>query len=433
MRGLWAAPLILFLLVSSASVAAADYEDIAEGGSISVLVLEQFNVSSSWTGYYGDLLVSGNPVTGWLLMSNVTSPGNVTGENMSIRCTDVEGYLLISNESTVPDLEGLVPGDLSVLDAMTGSGHDSASNTFDVNTSFEIADEDIDDVPTLWPNIDSQPQSAYFREGYMTDGDALVFVAVIDQDTVGFDGRLHDFQFMLPYGPNENYYVYALFSCKWCGDGICMFGEDCLNCPDDCGECEAEKPKTRILTPGMPITLPPPKPVVNLELKLDKDVFKLGEKVSGTITAEYTGQDELQANIVLSLQGTPVWKEPVLFNPPYSRRKLRFSIDLRNSGGYNLVASVEGISYEIRGKRVDEQNFILSIPEEEKVIEKEIVVVPSGVAACQVLGIPCMAVILALLMVVISLFLLIKRPRKRKRHRQIMDWMWAIKYNIKRD
>ncbi len=431
--------LLIFILVSLLPTGLGAESDVAEGGIISVLVLEQYNLTGSWTGYYGDLLVSGNPITGWMLISNVTSPGNITGENMSIRCSDVSGYLLISNESTVPDLGNLMPGDLAVLDSITGTGHDSGSNTFDANTSFTIVDKTIDDVPTVWINVNSEQQDTYFREGYMTDGDAIVFVAVIEQDQVGFDGREHDFQFMLPYGPNENYYIYALFSCEWCGDGICMFGEDCKTCPEDCGECEAEmvegeKPKTHILTPGMPIILPPPKPVINIDLIMDQDVYGPREKIGGVVIVEYTGQDTLTADLVLTLGDIDLWKEKIKVLPPYSRRRIPFRLDMQTSGGYMLKASIRNPDFEVRGKRSAEANFLITIPESERVLEIN-VNMPGAVVGCRVFGIDCIGIILILaLMAILLCILLVKKPRREGRgpHRQLMDWMWAVKYNIRK-
>jgi|GEM_PF-5767419 len=430
------APLLLVVFVLLLPPSLGADSDVAEGGVISVLVLEQYNLTGSWTGYYGDLLVSGNPITGWMLISNVTSPGNVSGEDMSIRCNDVSGYLLISNESSVPILANLVPGDLAVLDAITGTGHDSGSNTFDVNTTFTIVDQTVDDIPTVWIHVNSEQQTTYFREGYMTDGDAIVFVAVIEQYQVGFDGRLHDFQFMLPHDPGDNYYVYALFSCEWCGDGICMFGEDCENCPEDCGECEEEEEprvsKVHILTPGMPIILPPPKPVINLGLEMDQDVYGPGEKISGVVIVEYTGQETLTADLVLTLGDTDVWKERIRLLPPYSRQRVPFRLKMQTSGGYMLKASLRDLDFEVRGKRRAEDNFLVSIPDEEADIR--IVTVPGAALRCQVFGIDCIVLIIILAVVVILLFLLIaEKPRERKKpHRQLMDWMWAVKYNIKK-
>jgi len=436
--GITLALCILFVLVFSSQGLAYD---MSVGGNITVLNITPFNDSSdSWGGYYGDLLVDNNPITGWLMLSDLSLALNTTERDFTIECSKVSGYLLISNESTLPVIGSLAAGNLANLDAITGTGSDSATNTFTTTSTFTIAGNTINNVPTVYPYVNSGSQSSVFRQGFLEDGNALIFVAEIDQDTIGYDGNRHDFQFMIPFEPGDEYYIFALFSCEsYCGDGVCMGSEDCDSCPEDCGECpeegeeEPQSPQVFILTPPTQLVLYPVEDI-KMRIELEKDLVYLGEPIEGTVIIDYWGSQNIDTFVILELNGVAFLRVPITLEAPITHLEIPFKNTALSTGHINIQSSLEGF-VEILGKTMAEAELMAVGP--------QATVCPLGDDSCQavtryekceLLGIDCIIWIIILALITLFLFFLIAGKRHKKKHPKagMMDWLWAAKYNIEK-
>jgi len=412
--------------------------DITEGGNITKLNIDFFNVSANWVGYFGDLQIIGNPATDWILISNITlGDDNVTEEDLPTRCDDLSGYLLISNESEIPDIANLVPGDLSDLDALVGVGSDSASNTFDVNTTFVIVANTITDVPTTYSYVNGASQNTSFRQGYLTDGDATIFVVIIDQATTGFDGDPHDFQFMLPRAITD-YYVYALFDCKFCGDDICSSNENCRNCREDCGKCSGEEEgKQEEFEFDDKIQIPVPcEPEVNLEIETDKDTYYAYETITGTVFVNYTICRNERTVLRITIGEDIDEKRHIIdLVLPSIGLEIPFEFNVDDGGRYLITAILEGVDGARDIAQATTDVDVLG-PEKETIIESEYVprIIEKEIGIpCLILGIDCWLVIVILVFVIIFLFWeLIKPnvPKKKRKPNEKTNWMWALKYSI---
>lgn len=415
---------LLFFLISIIlpSCSAASY--LTEAGNITYLNMEGFDLGVNWEGYYGDLIVTGPNVVGWVLVENLTLVENVTEDDISSRCRNISGYLLISNESDVPDINNLVPGDLSVLDAITGTGSDSANNTFTVNTTFVVAGNTINDVPTAYTNVNSDNQATDFREGYLTDGDALVFIAIIDEDTTGFDGSSHDFQFMLPLDPSTDWYVFALFDCEWCGDDICQNEESCSSCEADCGSCEEEpkKPKLDVYGEIKGYEFPPElepnctlRPEANISIDLLDDIIYVDEQLRGNLTLNYTSCSHVfDALLRIRLERVFNHNYTIDLLATWTNMTIPFAFNVTEPGRYAIVASLENIPEEIEGTTwVEADIMVRARPEPVSPEEPPLPKVKKD-EKCLILGIDCLIIIIILLVIIGILYWLIAKRRKKK-------------------
>jgi len=175
--------IVIFLsLIPNASAG-----DITEGGNITALNISILQQSMYWHGYFGDILTGGiNAPT------EITAHGGSISElNFTLACR-FKDYLLITDSQTPPQISKLVAGNTSMLDAVTGYGSESGSNTFKYKTAFVVNNRIIGNVPTLY----TESFNNTFRMGLLTYDGSIVFITNIHPDTIGFDGREHDFQFI---------------------------------------------------------------------------------------------------------------------------------------------------------------------------------------------------------------------------------------------
>jgi hypothetical protein len=175
--------------------------------------ITSFNIIASsqtdhWQGYYGALSLSSN-VTEYpeYFNSSTSNVSSIRYIGLNISSFSPGGYIGITS-STSLNVSGLQAGDTSTVDAITGTGSDSGTNTFNTLGAFYAIPNrgNITDVPTA--NING------FREGLLRDEDAdtNVFVVPVVETMEGYNGVLCNFQFILPTNYSEpiTYYMYYL-------------------------------------------------------------------------------------------------------------------------------------------------------------------------------------------------------------------------------
>lgn len=436
--------LVAACLMCVAAHPSAAESDTAMGGNITVLNLTQFELAEHWDGYYGDLAIAGTPITGWASVGELSRIGNVTSQDLGVRCDRMSGYLLITNVSSVPSIASLAPGPFSAIDAIVGDGADSANRTFTSNSTFTIAGTTITDVPTVYTYVNSASQGTHFRQGYLTDGTAIVFVAMIESGSTGFDGEPHDFQFMLPRDPSMEWHIFALFDCQWCGDGTCGPGEDCSNCPEDCGPCEEEEEagygevEGYIFPPEMlPCALAT---AVNLTIEVEKESIYVDEPLRGVVRLDYTGCHDIEDAILvielMKLSQIANHSLTVSLRALSTSLEIPFAFNVSETGRHVVVARLEGAPEDAEGvTEVTAGVRVMERPAEHEPApsEPEAAGPPQKApAGCVVFGIDCAVLIAALLAVlaVLSLLLAAKRRRKERGQGKPNALARATKYRI---
>lgn len=204
---------ITFNQTENASVKPAD-SHTAAGGSFTTLVLNVTSQTSKWKAYVGN-------VTGKLTLDN---SANQTIYDWELTTTQGEVYVSRNESVNFSSLACANDGNISAEENLlniNSSSDDSLSNTFNQTThkSFiiggtgTISNSSCYAIAT-YVNDTSQPadENATFQEVLLSDGENLVFVAILEDDEQGFDLGSYDFQLIAPDDPGETsttYYFYA--------------------------------------------------------------------------------------------------------------------------------------------------------------------------------------------------------------------------------
>ncbi len=204
--------LVLAFFAAAASASAAPYNITAQGGNITWLVqVAMVRQTDHWQGVAGQVHFG----TAAQAPTDVNATGsfvNATNINFTIPCDNpvfVRGYIMFSNTSNPP--AGLVAGDLTILDRLTGNRSDSGTKTFTTISTFDLPSGSIANVPTVFSYVNETPQSSAFREGYFNQGNDIVFITAIEQNLLGYNRSYFDFQAMLiaPRRTTIPYYIFA--------------------------------------------------------------------------------------------------------------------------------------------------------------------------------------------------------------------------------
>ncbi len=186
-----------------------------------------YNYTRYWQGYYSVITTASSPVlnssynysSGSTNYSfNQSGIGINTIQKLELGASIREGdYLLITTSPVPPVLTNLTAGNVSSIDAITGQGDESGTNTFTSKSSYRIpytGGTILTDVPTLYTFVESKPQFNYFKEGLLQDENGTVVFAVpISSSPVpGYDGSTYYFQFILPNNESNplTYYMFYL-------------------------------------------------------------------------------------------------------------------------------------------------------------------------------------------------------------------------------
>ena len=186
----------------------------AAGGSFTTLLLNVSSQTSKWKAYLGN-------VTGKLTLDN---SNNKTIYDWALSVIQGEVYVSRNNSIIFSSLACANRGNITAEDTymnINSSSDDSINKTFNqsIHRSFVIGGTGTISNSTCpaiatYVNDTSQPASenATFQEIFMSDGKNPVFVALINDNKVGYDQGLYDFQLIVPENPTGTltpYYFYA--------------------------------------------------------------------------------------------------------------------------------------------------------------------------------------------------------------------------------
>ncbi len=182
----------------------------AKGGVITPVELKFYIESEpNWHGIHGLLLPFWGSETP---ISFNGSAGDITRHD--IRTNITSGYVIISNSSSVPVISMLAPGNVSMLDSITGTGIDSATSTFTTLRSFRFNGTTIANVPSTNMTTVASQEGVY--ELYLfQDNESFMIAAPIELHMIGFNGEIADYQAMVPQGnqsANLTYYIHLIMN-----------------------------------------------------------------------------------------------------------------------------------------------------------------------------------------------------------------------------
>lgn len=204
---------ITYNYTETASTRSAD-SHTAAGGSFTTLILNVTSQTSKWKAYVGN-------VTGKLTLDN---SNNKTIYDWAL--TNVQGEVYVSRNNSVnfTSLACANGGNISAEETflnINSTSDDSINKTFlqKVHKSFVIGGTGTIQNSSCYAiatYVDDASQAAAenatFQEILLSDGLNLVFVTLLENDQLGFDIGLYDFQIIVPDDPTETsttYYFYA--------------------------------------------------------------------------------------------------------------------------------------------------------------------------------------------------------------------------------
>jgi len=182
----------------------------ARGGAVRYVDVSYYEESvPNWHGVHGLVLSFWGNQTPFSFNG---SAGDIS--RLDIMSSVGSGYIMITNSSSPPVVAELAPGNVSVLDGITGTGADAASNTFTSRSDFKFNSTTISSVPSATMASVAGVNGSY-RMYFLQDSSSFIIAAPIELHMIGFNGEISDFEAMVPQGnetANRTYYVHLLMN-----------------------------------------------------------------------------------------------------------------------------------------------------------------------------------------------------------------------------
>lgn len=227
--------LLLFfaLVIVPQALATSPANITADAGNVTEVNFSIVRLTDHWQGFFGQVIIGEN----FPEPAGVNATGSLVNETrivIQVPCKNpasARGVIMFSNSSEQPT--NLVAGNLTILDELTGFGSDSGSGTFTGTSTFTISGSGtITGVPTTFTFVNKTPQFTSFRQGYFNQNANLVFATVVEQDLLGFNESLIDYQMMV-LAPNRTtvpYFVFSdiTFDCPGEGGGFRPYPRKCV-------------------------------------------------------------------------------------------------------------------------------------------------------------------------------------------------------------
>jgi len=198
------------------------YDVSTTGGNVSAIAgnVTEFNIDATtitqtWQGYFGNItgtIVLGNSNNDTLYDWVLSSP---QGEIYATRSSTAVTWASIrcANRTEI--------GTEHTFSGASAGASDRINNTFFNGTTFDsfyvgsvqITSSGDCSATNLYNATGAQ--TSYFSEVILSDSASVVYVALLESDIAGFDGRTHDFEMIVPEdGHNGNsaitpYYFYV--------------------------------------------------------------------------------------------------------------------------------------------------------------------------------------------------------------------------------
>ena len=195
-------PIMILILIAFSSGGGCAQSDDAQGGYILVIDLDTSSSTDYWLGYYGSVIPASE------------SPNYLDNRTriQEINVSWMGGCLLITDSQIIPDIGHLTAGSPDMIDAITGTGHDSGSMTFKATENYRIYDRLLP-APTAYTFVNCS-ESGYFKEGFFTEPgkDNLVFIVPVVENGTCYNAMPCNFQFILPNDPASprRYQIYQI-------------------------------------------------------------------------------------------------------------------------------------------------------------------------------------------------------------------------------
>ena len=180
----------------------------AQGGHLTGANISTEGSSQHWASVFGEINVNSN--------SNYTysvsiAPGSTTELNLSLGCVGEELY---ASTSTMSDWSLITTGTPGLVDSyllLDGGASESATSMFAGSGSYQVRGNNILAPQTYTLAQGSNPN--LFDLGVLNYANTIVMVTSLVADKVGFDGRTHDYQILLPT-PAEQTTYYFFSDCE---------------------------------------------------------------------------------------------------------------------------------------------------------------------------------------------------------------------------
>ncbi len=214
----WLAIVVLALLALKGLLVVSQFIGYAsvssQAGTITELVIQHELPTEFWAGIYGVAV----RVPGYTNQQyGDFTAGSMEETNLLFDCMQDkiphEVYAIPVDPSTV-DLSTLYPATPADIDAYFGkneSDYDSAANTYTQTISFNYGTNGLTVPGTVTYKLGEDPPTTFQIGIAKTANGTPVFVALITNFTDGFNGRLYNYQLLLPALPNATtrYYFFT--------------------------------------------------------------------------------------------------------------------------------------------------------------------------------------------------------------------------------
>ncbi len=195
----------------------------AQAGNVTQLHINATRITNHWQGYYGN-------ITGEITLQDADSNtlyawdlANPEGEILAVNTSETVAWSNVTCVNFTTTTTGAHKINMTTLDGQFGIDENDVDNFNETFSSFftgtvRVGDVTIDsssNCPQTYLFVNNQSQSSDFQEVLLFDNSsALIFTALLEPGSTGFDGNPWDFQMLVAQVESEvgSYYFYVELS-----------------------------------------------------------------------------------------------------------------------------------------------------------------------------------------------------------------------------